>query len=125
VDTISKVKIQQQLNRITMKNESDPALLFEQLSSIEEKFMAPGDKIDEADLIAIVLDFTPDAYQLVLTAVQSANELSLTLSDLAVVMQQPYRQLSRSKNHKNNKDMGEELLGAFHGKCFYCSKSGH
>ena len=55
VDTISKVEMRQQLNRITMKKGSDPALLFEQSSAIEEKFMAPGDKIDEADLIAIVL----------------------------------------------------------------------
>jgi hypothetical protein len=58
--------------------------------------MAPGDKIDEADLIAIVLDVAPDEY--LLTAVQSAKELSLTLSYLEVVMQQHYIQLSRSKN---------------------------
>jgi Zinc knuckle len=87
--------------------------------------LAPGDKIDEADLIANVLDVTQDEYQSVLTAVQSAKGLSLTLSDLEVVMQQHYRQLSRSKNHKSNKDMGEVLLGAFHGECFYCGKSGH
>jgi hypothetical protein len=36
VDTISKVEIQQQLNRITMKRGLDPALLFEQLSTIVE-----------------------------------------------------------------------------------------
>jgi hypothetical protein len=66
VDTISKVEMRQQLNCITIKKGADPALLFEQLSTIEEKSTATRDKIDEADLIAIVIDVAPDEYQLVL-----------------------------------------------------------
>ena len=53
---ISKVEMRQQLNRIKMRKGTDPALLFEQFSSIEEQYLAPWDKIDEADLIAIVLN---------------------------------------------------------------------
>ena len=47
-----------------MKKGAEPALLFEQLSSIEEQYLAPGDKIDYADLIAIVLNVAPDEYQI-------------------------------------------------------------
>jgi hypothetical protein len=53
VDTISKVEMRQQRNHITMKRGLDPALLFEQLSYIEE-FKLIGDligsiKMDDTD----------------------------------------------------------------------------
>jgi N-acyl-L-homoserine lactone synthetase len=86
IDTVLKVEMRQQLNRITMKKGSDPALLFEQLNGIEEKFMAPGNKIDKADLIAIVLDVATDEYQSVLTAIQNVKGRKLTLLDLEIVM---------------------------------------
>jgi hypothetical protein len=33
-----------------MKKGSNPSLLFEELSGIEEKYLTPGNKIDESDL---------------------------------------------------------------------------
>jgi hypothetical protein len=59
IDTISKIKIRQKLNQITMKMVSDPAILFDQLSAIEGKCLAPGNKIEEADMITILLDVAP------------------------------------------------------------------
>jgi hypothetical protein len=44
VDTISKVKMRQRLNQITMKKGSNLSLLFEKLASIEDQYMAPGEK---------------------------------------------------------------------------------
>jgi hypothetical protein len=44
------------------------------LTSIQDQFLAPGVKIDEADLIAMVLDIAPVEYQSVLTDVQSVRK---------------------------------------------------
>ena len=98
LDTISKVKMQQKMSRITMQKGSDPALLFEKLAMIEEKYMAPGKKIDETDLIMVVLDVAPDEYQAVLTSEQSKKGDDLTLQDLETIMNQHWRQLNRKKN---------------------------
>jgi hypothetical protein len=43
-------------------------------------------KIDEADLIAVVLDVAPVEYQSVLTAKQSIKKLELTLLYLYIFM---------------------------------------
>jgi hypothetical protein len=51
VNIISKVEMQQQLNRITMKRGSDPALLFEHLSTIEEKFWLQETKLMKPTLL--------------------------------------------------------------------------
>jgi hypothetical protein len=40
------------------------------LNGIEEKYLTPGNKIDESDLIAIILDVTTKEYQAVLKAEQ-------------------------------------------------------
>ena len=90
IDTITKVEVQQKLNKITMKKGSNPTLLFEELSGIEEKYMIPGHKIDESDLIAIVLDVATNNYQAVLTAEQRRKGLELTLSNLEDAMYQHY-----------------------------------
>ena len=94
VDTISKVEMRQKLNQITMKRGSNPSLLFEMLASIEDQYLAPGMKLDEADLIAVVLDVAPDEYQSILTAEQSSKGNQLTLMDLEIIMCQHWRQIN-------------------------------
>jgi hypothetical protein len=54
--------MRKKLKQISMKRGSNPILLFEMLASIEEQYLAPGTKLDEADLIAVVLDVAPDEY---------------------------------------------------------------
>jgi gag-polypeptide of LTR copia-type len=95
-DTISKVEMRQQLKKIRMKKGTNPALLFEQLRRIEEQFLAPGDKIDEVNLIAIVLNIASDKCQLLFTEVQSVKGSELTLLDLKIVTQQHYREINRA-----------------------------
>jgi hypothetical protein len=54
---MSKVELRQQLNKVVMKKGSDPAVLFENLATIEDTY---GGNVDEAELIAIVLDAATD-----------------------------------------------------------------
>ena len=58
------------LNKVSMNDEEDPATLFEQLSSIENKCDTSTRQIDEEDLIAVILDAAPKEYKSVLTAEQ-------------------------------------------------------
>ena len=44
-DTITRVELRQKLNKVAMKKNQDPATLFEQVSSIENQYNAPGVKI--------------------------------------------------------------------------------
>jgi gag-polypeptide of LTR copia-type len=88
-DIISKVKMRQKLNQVSMKKGSDPAKLFETLASIEDQYDGIGD-IKESDLIAVVLDVATQEYQAVLTADQSIKGNQLTLHDLETVMAQHY-----------------------------------
>jgi Zinc knuckle len=124
LNTTSKVEMRQIMNRITMQKGSDPALLFEKLAMIEEKYMAPGTKIDKTDLIAVVLDVALDKYQAVLTSEQSKRGDDLTLQDLEIIMNQHWRRLNRRKS-PNKQESGEVLFTTFSGTCFHCGKQGH
>jgi len=88
VDTISKVEMRQRLNQVTMKEGSNPSLLFEKLATIEDQFISPGARLDETDLIAVVLDVAPREYQSMLTVEQSVKGNTLTLNDLEVITSQ-------------------------------------
>jgi hypothetical protein len=51
-----------------LKKDTDPATLFEQLSgAIENRCNTTTRKIEEEDLITVVIDTAPQQYQLVLT----------------------------------------------------------
>jgi hypothetical protein len=86
--TISKVELRQRLNRITMKSHTDPATLFEQLASIENRYNTMVDQVKEEDLFAVVLEKAPMEYQAVLTTEQRAWGSNLTLDDLETMMNQ-------------------------------------
>jgi hypothetical protein len=120
-DMMSKVELRQQLNKVVMKKGSSPAVLFETLAAIEDTYEG---NVDEAKLIAIVLDAATDKYQSVLTTEQSNRGLSLSLMDLELVMGQHYRKLTKQKS-KQNKEETEVLLAGFQGACFACGKKGH
>jgi len=122
-DIVSRVEMRQKLNQVKMKKGSDPAVLFETLAAIEDQFDGFG-MIDEADLIAIVLDVAPDDFQAVLTAEQRIRGKELTLYDLEVVMTQHYRQTNRGRSTRRDEG-GEVLLSAVNITCYSCGKSGH
>ena len=52
-DTMTRVELRQMLNKVSMKKEQDPASIFEQLSSIKNRYNTKKITIDEADLIAV------------------------------------------------------------------------
>jgi hypothetical protein len=113
------------LNGIKMKKGEDPATLFEQISSIENKYNKNG-KIDEEDLIAVVLDAAPSDYQSILTIEQRLHPTDLKLEHLGTCMNQYWRQTALAcKSDENKKDKTEVALLAFNGKCYNCGKIGH
>jgi hypothetical protein len=122
-DTITRVELRQKLNKVSMKKNQDPATLFEQISSIENQYNAPGVKIDEGDMIAVVLDAASAEYQAVLTAEQRLRGDKLTLNDLETAMNQHWRQC---KSPKISDGKGVEIsLSAFGGVCYKCKQRGH
>jgi hypothetical protein len=78
-DVITRVELRQQLSAVKMKSNEDPATLFEQLSSIENRYNTSTKKIEEEDMIAVVLDAAPTEYQAILTAEQQIKGASVNL----------------------------------------------
>jgi hypothetical protein len=66
-DTMTRVELRHQLNKVKLKKGANPATLFEQLSSIENKYNNLTRQIDQEDLIAVVINAAPVEYQSVLT----------------------------------------------------------
>jgi hypothetical protein len=69
-----------------MKKDADPVTLFEQLSAIKNRYNTASRKIEEEDLIAVVIDAAPEQYQLVLTNKQLRLKNALTMEDLDKAM---------------------------------------
>ena len=120
-DMMSQLEMRQKLNKVVMKKGRDPAILFETLAEIEDKY---DGSVDKADLIAIVLEAATDEYQSVLTAEESAKGPKLTVMDLELIMGQNYRRLSKRRKVQQVDD-NEVLLAGFNGACFNCRKRGH
>jgi hypothetical protein len=68
--TIARVELRKRLNAIKMKKGKDPATLFEQMCSIENKCNTAAKQIDADDLIAAVPDAAPTECQALLTGEQ-------------------------------------------------------
>jgi len=66
--------------------------MFKELSRIENVYNTATRKIEEDDLIAIVLDKAPKEYQAVLTSEQQIRGADLKLIDLNNAMNQHWRQ---------------------------------
>jgi hypothetical protein len=109
-DTITRVELRQQLSAERMKSNEDPATLFEQLSSKENRYNTSAKKIDEEDMIAVVLDSAPIEYQAILTAEQEIKGASVTLSDLKVVMNQYWQQTSASRERSASESKDNDNL---------------
>jgi hypothetical protein len=70
VDIISRVEMRTKLSQVSMKNEEDPRVLFSQLASIQSAYNNTTRKIDQDDLIAVVLEKASEKYKSILTAEQ-------------------------------------------------------
>lgn len=125
-DMITKVELRKVLNKIKMKKGKDPATLFEQISSIENKYNTPTKKIDPDDLIAVVLDSAPNEYQSMLTSEQRRLGATVTIEDLETIMNQYWRQTQTLKDKNGESEEDTEItLTVFEGFCFICKKKGH
>ena len=93
---MSRVELRQRLNQIKMNKNEDPKTLFEQIGAVRNAYNTRAKKIDEEDLIAVILDAAPERYQAVLTAEQRAHKRAndLNCGHLAKAMQDHFRILS-------------------------------
>jgi hypothetical protein len=80
VDIISRVEMRTKLSKVTMKQNDDPRLLFNQLASIQSEYRSVTQKIDQYDLIAVVLENAPEKYKSILTAEQRTKGVNLTIN---------------------------------------------
>ena len=99
------------LNKALMKSETDPATLFEQLSSVENKHDTDTRKIDEEDKIAVILTVAPKEHQAVLTIEQRSKGATLLMSDLEEAMHQHWWQIKKHyEDEEENDDECDEKI---------------
>jgi hypothetical protein len=127
-DTMARVEMRQILNGIKMKKNEDPTVMFEQISRIKNKYnMTTTKKIEEEDLIAVVMDASSIEYQTILTTEQRHQGINLKLSDFESAMNQHWRQIKMAqKNNENEEEDEKKNIGVvFRGICSKCKKKGH
>jgi hypothetical protein len=108
---------------VKIKKGADPATLFEQLSSIENKYNTLTRTIDQEDLIAVLIDAAPQEYQSILTDVQLGLQNSVTLEDLNKAMNALWRTHAADSGEKSEDD--DLVINSFTGFSFGCKKKGH
>jgi hypothetical protein len=62
-DTMTRVQLRTKSGKVSMKIKDNPATIFEQLNMIKNQYTTPGQRIDEADLMAVVINTAPKDYQ--------------------------------------------------------------
>jgi hypothetical protein len=131
-DTMTRVELRHKLASIKMKKKTNPKTIFEQISAIKNRYNTSTRKIDNDDLIAVILDAAPYEYQAVLTAVQMMYGNQLTVLHLKTAMNSHWRTTDACKallaaGNEKTKDSDEFglIAGAFGGVCFTCKKKGH
>mmetsp|Transcript_18815 Transcript_18815/g.23344 ORF Transcript_18815/g.23344 Transcript_18815/m.23344 type:complete len:1201 (+) Transcript_18815:436-4038(+) len=121
-DLISRVELRAMLNEVSMKKDEDPCTLFEQISAIENKFNTKNRKIEEEELIAVVMAAAPEQYASALTSEIRRQGSNLSLSDLEEVMDEQWRQTSATSDATESEEIG---LTTFGGTCYHCHETGH
>jgi hypothetical protein len=89
------------LNKVSMKPNSNPAVIFEQISTIKNRYCAGTQTIDSEDLIAVVLDAATKEYSSIMQCEQRIRGTGLTLENLEETMKEYWRQLKGSKPDKD------------------------
>ena len=121
-DTMTRVELHQEMNQISMKKGQEPAVLFEQISTVENRYNSVG-QVSENDLIVVILDAAPAEYQAVLKSEQRfKGEHQLRKEDLVDAMTQHWLQMNRRKKPNNEAD-NELNLSAI--VCYECNEEGH
>jgi hypothetical protein len=124
-DLVSKIELRRALNAVSIKEEDDPAILFEQINAIENKYNIINFEIPKEDRIATVLEKAPKEYGTALTVEQRSKGNNLNLEDLHEAMSQLWRTLYQNETDAGG---GDEigLTSADSNITFYrCKKTGH
>ena len=106
-DTMTKVELRQQLNKVSLKKTEDPAKLFEQIAAIQNRYNTATKRIDEEDLIATVLEKAPKEYQALLTGEQLRLADELTIEHLRKAMSTHWRTISDTGTNVGANSDGE------------------
>ena len=125
-DVISMAELRRELGRISMKKEEDPTTLFDQLSTIENKYI--GQSINEKDMIAVILDTAPKEYATTLTSEARNKGMALTLNDLREAMYEHWRIMyPGGKGFMKTETPEVSLTQQDHSgkRCYRCKKMGH
>jgi hypothetical protein len=99
----------------------DPSILFEQVRAIQNRYDSDAHRIDEEELISIVMAAAPEIYLSVITCKQRVKGNQMCLHDLEIVMYQLWRQSKGLIDQHTT----EITLAAFEGHCYQYKQQGH
>ena len=69
-DNMARVEEKMMLNEVSMNNDDDPSVLFEQISQIQNQFGMAARTIEDGDLIAAAIAAVPNEYRSIVAAEQ-------------------------------------------------------
>jgi hypothetical protein len=123
-DTMTRVQLRVKLSQVSMTLKDNPATIFEQLSVIKNQYCTMKQKIEEEDLIAIVISAAPKFYQTLLATEQLRLGSNIKIDDMRTAMNTLWRSIDGSI--EKTSDDSEIVLGALAGiVCFICKQKGH
>jgi hypothetical protein len=120
---MTRVELCQQLNRVSMKRNENPAVMFKELAAIKNQYNMASKKIEEADLIAVIIDAALKEYQSVLTNERLRQGNLIAVDDMRDAMNAHWHAIGKSGSSGN--DDNELVLNVFDGTCYGCNKTGH
>ena len=80
------VEARMMLNKVSMKNDDDPSILFEQISQIQNRFGMGTHTIEDGDLIAAAIVAVPNECRSIVAAEQRIRRGELTSNHLEDAM---------------------------------------
>ena len=128
-DRISKIEALVELNKISMKADEEPDVLFNKVAAVRQTYRKSG--IDDANYLNHIINSVPSEYQGTIAFVMSDKGNSLTIEHVQKAMNTYYRlKANKSKEGTSSSNEGETALGGFDkgsrkGLCYKCGKPGH
>eukprot|EP00957_Ditylum_brightwellii_P127619 9732205-Ditylum_brightwellii.AAC.1 len=101
-DMVAKIELRRALNSVLMKKKDDTGILFEQISSLQNRYNTASFQVSMEEQIATVLVKAPTEYSIVLTCEQRQKGNALLMADLQSAMTQLYRTMYGEWKGGNN-----------------------
>jgi hypothetical protein len=122
-DVLTVFELKERLNVVALKENQDPAVMFEELAAIEHAYLETKATLGYQDLIGAVFFAAPEKYHSVLTITAEIKGASLDIDNLESAMYKLWRQ--GGGKSRGNDDNNEIILSAFAGTCYLCKAQGH